>query len=121
MEINHELVTVKLGMVYKYTMNILVITIKKTTLSTIIFPIVGHSPLYGCLIIAASHPGAARPLALPPRYLPPAGSQTPVATADFNDSMAPSYPSSAEVHIMRYQLPDALASNRRTAVTGMDS
>jgi len=42
-------------------------------------------------------------------YLPPAGSQTPVAGQNFDDSMAPSYPSSAEVHIMRYKIPDGLS------------
>ena len=45
-------------------------------------------------------------IAWSPRYLPPAGSQTPVAGPNFDDSMAPSYPSSAEVHIMRYKLPE---------------
>ncbi|CAL1166306.1 unnamed protein product [Cladocopium goreaui] len=47
-------------------------------------------------------------------YLPPAGSQTPVAGPNFDDSMAPSYPSSAEVHIMRYKLPEGLSCSACT-------
>eukprot|EP00435_Cladocopium_sp_Y103_P003080 s4916_g1.t1 len=47
-------------------------------------------------------------------YLPPAGSQTPVAGPNFDDSMAPSYPSSAEVHVMRYKLPEALSCSACT-------
>ncbi|CAE7606018.1 cbh2 [Symbiodinium natans] len=47
-------------------------------------------------------------------YLPPAGSQTPVAGRDFNDSMAPAYPSSAEVHRMRFKIPAGLQCSRCT-------
>ena len=46
-------------------------------------------------------------------YLPPAGSQTQVAGRDFNDSMAPKYPSSAEVHRMRFKIPDDLQCSRQ--------
>eukprot|EP00913_Durusdinium_trenchii_P033002 g30895.t1 len=42
-------------------------------------------------------------------YLPPAGSQTPVAGADWKDTMASTYPSSHEVHVMRYKIPDNLS------------
>lgn len=47
-------------------------------------------------------------------YLPPAGSHTPVAGRDFNDSMAPKYPSAAEVHRMRFKIPDDLKCSRCT-------
>ena len=45
-------------------------------------------------------------------YLPPAGSQTQVAGRDFTDSMAPSYPSSSEVHRMRFKIPEGLQCSR---------
>ncbi|CAE7481882.1 cbh2 [Symbiodinium natans] len=47
-------------------------------------------------------------------YLPPAGSQTQVAGPDFDDSMAPSYPSSGEVHRMRFKIPDGLQCSKCT-------
>ena len=46
-------------------------------------------------------------------YLPPAGSQTQVAGPDFDDSMAPTYPSSGEVHTMRFKIPEGLQCSRR--------
>mmetsp|Transcript_22609 Transcript_22609/g.50929 ORF Transcript_22609/g.50929 Transcript_22609/m.50929 type:complete len:603 (+) Transcript_22609:44-1852(+) len=48
-------------------------------------------------------------------YLPPPGSQTQVAGRDFNDSMAaPSYPSSGEVHRMRFKIPEGLRCTKCT-------
>ena len=47
-------------------------------------------------------------------YLPPAGSQTPVAGPNFDDSMAPNYPNSAEVHVMRYKIPEGLSCSACT-------
>lgn len=47
-------------------------------------------------------------------YLPPAGSQTQVAGQNFTDSMAPSYPSSSEVHRMRFKIPEGLQCSRCT-------
>eukprot|EP00933_Yihiella_yeosuensis_P078920 TRINITY_DN908_c0_g1_i2.p1 TRINITY_DN908_c0_g1~~TRINITY_DN908_c0_g1_i2.p1 ORF type:complete len:632 (-),score=105.07 TRINITY_DN908_c0_g1_i2:285-2180(-) len=41
-------------------------------------------------------------------YLPPAGSQTQTASANWTDSMAPTYPSATETHVMRYKIPEAL-------------
>ena len=65
-----------------------------------------HSFYTFLYLSALALPGSILPETFP-RYLPPAGSQTPVAGKNFDDSMAPSYPSSAEVHIMRYKIPEA--------------
>jgi len=47
-------------------------------------------------------------------YLPPAGSHTQQAGPDFDDSMAPEYPSGSEIHIMRYKIPEDLSCSSCT-------